>query len=314
MTYTNKIALITGASGFLGVHLAEVCSKSGYKVVGVDRNMVPACIEFLDYIHAPINDVDWDCLLDRYRPAICFHLAASASVSASMQDPFGDFTRVLPSTAKILHAIAKKSPKTCFVFYSSAAVYGNPISLPITEESTVKPISPYGVHKHVAEQLIYSVGACYGLNTICLRIFSAFGDGLKKQLFFDLDKKIRTALSQNKKTISMFGTGNESRDFIHGHDVARAALLLAEQKTDEGNVFVNIGSGVEVSISDAVATYLSASKMDINVVFTGESKPGDPQNWCADISKLKEAGFVNNITLPDGLSMYSRWLNKFKCQ
>lgn len=307
---TNKNVIITGTSGFLGIHLANVCSAAGYEIIGIDRNPKPENIRFIKYIQSPLDDIDWEIILDKYQPFACFHLAASSSVANSIKDPFGDFSRVLPSTARLLHCIANKSPNTKFIFFSSAAVYGNPDSLPISEISIVRPISPYGVHKHVAEQMIYAISSCFKLCTINLRIFSAFGDGLKKQLFFDLHKKATIASEAGKKSIVLYGTGRESRDFIHGHDVARIALLLAEQPHESKNLVFNVGSGIETTIEDAVNTYLKVLKLNINPEFSGEIKIGDPQNWCADISKIRKLGFIPKFSLVDGLENYAKWISK----
>lgn len=304
----KKCVLITGASGFLGRHLVKLCLIQGFTVVGIDRNPQPVGLKFIKYINSPINEVDWNQLLTEYKPYCCFHLAASASVSASIADPFGDFSRVLPSTARLLHSIANCSPQSKFIFFSSAALYGNPTHLPIAEDALVQPISPYGVHKHVAEQLIYSIGGCYGINTVCLRIFSAYGEGLRRQIFFDLYKKLKLAEDSGEKTVSLFGTGFESRDFIHGQDVARAALAIALNLDLNGHTVFNVGSGVETIISDAVNEFIDILGLKVTILFDGQVRPGDPRNWKADVSKLESIGFKSEITLRNGLIRYKDWL------
>ncbi|MBC7416726.1 MAG: SDR family oxidoreductase [Pedobacter sp.] len=308
MTEKENI-VITGVSGFLGTYLSKLCLEKGYNVVGIDRNPVKIGCTLSSYIQSPIDDVDWDVILKKYRPKFFFHLAASASVGASISDPIGDFSRVLPSTARLLYALAKLKTNVKFIYFSSAAVYGNPSTLPISESAEVRPISPYGVHKHVAEQLIYSMGSCYGLNTICLRIFSAFGIGLKKQLFFDLNKKINEAKRTGIKTIHLYGTGRESRDFIHGHDVAVAALLVAEKEQSVCHRVLNVGSGSETTIKYAVDTYLTASGYQFNVKFDGQERVGDPKNWRSNIDLLEKYGFVLSKNFDEELLAYSKWVS-----
>lgn len=153
------------------------------------------------------------------------------------------------------------------------------------------------------------MGSCYGLNTICLRIFSAFGIGLKKQLFFDLNKKINEAKKTNIKTIHLYGTGRESRDFIHGHDVAVAALLVAEKEQSVGHRVLNVGSGSETTIKHAVDTYLRVSGYQFDVKFDGQERVGDPKNWRSNIDLLKNYGFVASRNFDEGLLEYSNWVN-----
>lgn len=305
----KKTILITGISGFLGWHLAQVCLASGYEVVGTGRSAVESKSRYKDYIQAPIEETDWENILRQHTPVACFHLAASASVTESLHDPFGDFSTVLPGTARLLHSIARVSPGTKFILFSSAAVYGNPAQLPISECARTKPISPYGVHKHIAEQLVLSIGECYGLTTACLRIFSAFGERLKKQIFFDLHMKAKLAIANKEKFITLYGTGNETRDFIHGIDVARAALLISETIEHNESLVINIASGVETSIRCVAELYLEAANISIDVIYNGAVKAGDPTNWCADISWLEKNKFERKVSLKEGLRSYAAWIS-----
>jgi UDP-glucose 4-epimerase len=307
---THKpIVLVTGAAGFLGKYVTKVCIDSGYRVVGIDRNKCPEINPYFDYFQSSLEDADWSGILHKTQPKYVFHLAASASVGASIEDPYGDFAKVLPSSARLIHALNKLSPDSKLIYFSSAAVYGNPQCLPISELSPVSPISPYGVHKYVTEQLMFASGTRLGVKSICLRIFSAYGPGLKKQLFFEIEKKTQIALNKNTNKIVLSGTGLESRDFIFGEDVARAALMAAEYNFDQDFVIVNVANGIETTIHDAATTYMKASRHEIEVQFDGTERIGDPKNWRADISLLNKIGYVPECQLGDGLKLYAEWIS-----
>lgn len=308
MTEKSKTVVIAGASGFLGSYLAKKCRDAGYRVVGIGRRSSSHSYCHDEIIVEDLALASWPDIFSEYGPSTIFHLAATASVQASIQDPVGDFARVIPGTAKLVNDLARYSPETHLVFFSSAAVYGNPACLPIQENSVCAPISPYGMNKYVVERLLYAASHCYGIRSSSLRIFSAFGVGLRRQLFHDVHIKREAAQRDKKKIIELFGTGKESRDFIHAKDVANAALLIAESKGDKYSEY-NLASGYECTIKEAVELYLDIAGGDIQVKFSGEARPGDPTRWVADVEKIKSMGYVQEVTLSEGLSEYFNWMN-----
>jgi UDP-glucose 4-epimerase len=163
------------------------------------------------------------------------------------------------------------------------------------------------MHKYVVEQLLYSATACYGLKTSALRVFSAYGAGLKRQIFHDVARKIDIAKSEGKTAIQLFGTGLESRDFIHAVDVARAAVAVSSRSSEGFEVF-NVASGIEVTIRDAVETFFEVNNISIGVNFTGSMRAGDPHRWQADISKIHQIGFNPISNFKTELQNYQRWL------
>ncbi len=203
-------------------------------------------------------------------------------------------------------AIRKYNPTCKFINFSSAAVYGNPSKLPIAESFPAKPLSPYGFHKLQSEYLLTEYHKSLGLHTCSLRVFSAYGEGLKKQLFWDLYQK-----AQRNDTVELFGTGQESRDFIYIKDLIRAVDLLIHHAPFEGDIF-NVATGKETTIAEAARIFFSLYDPGKKFFFSGKAKIGDPNNWRADISALQSMGFQPTVTLEEGLNSYVKWLKELK--
>ena len=137
-----------------------------------------------------------------------------------------------------------------------------------------------------------------------IRIFSAYGNGLRKQLLWDIYQKY-----QNTGRIELFGTGDETRDFIHVSDIVRAIELILAYDGPEN--IINVANGEEVSIRELAEIYAGKLGADADVVsFNGMVKEGDPRNWRADISLLKRLGYEKHMALSDGIEAYVEWARK----
>lgn len=297
---------MTGASGFLGSYLAEACRVRNWELIGVDPH-TPAAPELWGrFAHTAIVDADFAGLLEGRRISRCFHLAGSAAVSMSMAEPWTDFASHVPGTAKLLDYIKSAQPDCHVVFFSSAAVYGQPERLPVSETQAARPISPYGAHKHLVELLLSHYSRIYGLTTSVLRVFSAYGKYQRRLLFWDLLRKWDDARRAGLTTVHAFGTGEETRDFIHAIDVARAAVLVSDHRVPGETQIVNVASGCETTIREAART-LFAGAPGADVKFSGEARQGDPANWVADITRLETLGYRPSVSLADGLKEYAEW-------
>jgi len=188
------------------------------------------------------------------------------------------------------------------VFLSSAAVYGNPASIPIDEEGPLRPISPYGFHKLLSEKLAEEFHVVYGLRTCIVRIFSAYGPGLQRQVLWDICQK---ALSE--PVVQLLGTGRETRDFVHASDVARGIRTVLEHASFQSEAY-NLATGVETTIQDLASKLLNALDVTSSISFDGTVRQGDPMRWQADISRLSKLGFCPRISLAEGTRDYTRWV------
>lgn len=303
----TKTMLITGASGFLGTWLAEAAHAQGFTLLGVDIAAPRRPELFAAFSMHPCDRVDYASLFADYQVSVVFHLAGAASVPQSVENPVGDFASLLPGTVCLLAYLTKHHPEVHLVMFSSAAVYGNPSQLPIRETDPLRPISPYGIHKAAAEFLIDHYARLSGLRASVLRIFSAYGEGLHKQVVWDLCQKVMLALRDCQSELKLHGTGDETRDFLHASDVARAALLVAEQPPATGTQVFNIASGVETSIRSLAMAICGSLGTNLTLTFTGAARAGDPVNWRADVSQLNELGFLSGTSLLEGVQRCVQW-------
>lgn len=296
--------LILGSEGFIGSKAVKYFSSYGHEVYKADIVIK----EEENYLIINPEHTDFSALFSASGFDVCINATGSANVQFSFTNPTLDFSLNVVNVYLLLAALSKYSPQCKFINISSAAVYGNPKQLPIKEDAELLPLSPYGWHKLYSEQICMEFYRHYKIPTKSVRIFSAYGEGQKKMLFFDLYKK----LSECKTgVISLFGTGNESRDFVHISDIL-SALDCIIQHGDFNGKAVNIGSGVEHKISDAVELFLSNYSPHCKIEFSGKEKAGDPQNWCADIGLLRSYAFTPKINLAEGIKNYISWLQEKK--
>lgn len=292
--------LIIGSNGFIGSNCVEHFLKKQCAVWQADVTPSKADRFFLLEKHnTNFEEVFKAAVFD-----VCINASGSANVAFSFDNPTIDFELNVVNVHKILVALRSFNSQCRFINFSSAAVYGNPEYLPICENAALKPLSPYGFHKLQSEYLLKEYFHFFGLKTCSLRIFSAYGKGLKKQLFWDLYQKYRSA-----GKIEIFGTGNESRDFIYIDDLLLAIDAILDKCIFEGET-INVASGTETTIKDAVSIFYHYLNPDADYNFTGKIKQGDPLNWRANIDKLKRMGFLPAYTMKDGLKRYTEWLKE----
>lgn len=295
--------LVTGVQGFLGRYIARHFTEKGWSVVGVDN--APAenapLSDLSHYYGLKLPDSRFGDVVKKHNPDLCVHCAGTASVGLSMTDPERDFYGSTALTFDVLNTLRIHALQCRFILLSSAAVYGNPRSLPIDESYLPGPISPYGFHKWQCEQLCREFAIVYGLPTASVRIFSAYGPGLRRQVLWDI---CRNALLRS--SLMLQGKGTESRDFIHAIDVARAVEIVAGRSPMKGEVY-NLASGRETSIEALARMALRELGMQFQPQFNGIVPPGTPTNWCADISELRRLGFDISISIERGIAAFSNW-------
>lgn len=299
----SKTVLVTGVAGFIGRYIARYFSIQGWLVIGID-NSPPENAPLANltaYHQLQLPNTKLISILEQTPPQFCIHCAGRASVILSVTEPVADFYTNTVLTFEILNALRQISPECRFIFLSSAAVYGNPKSLPVNETQSPAPISPYGFHKWQSEQLCLEFTKIYGLPTASVRIFSAYGPGLRRQVVWDI---CRQAITQPK--IILKGTGQESRDFIHVLDIAKALMSIATNAPMNGEVY-NLSSGREVTIIELAQLVINVLESNNVLDFDGIVPMGTPLNWKADISKLKALNFSPSISLEDGLKTFATW-------
>lgn len=291
--------LVTGASGFIGQKVAHYFLNKGYEVIGWDKRKESDAFSVLSPNMSDVKSVT--ASLEAVRPNIIIHCAGCADVGRSVENPEMDFQGNVVLTHNLLFGMHRLNMKdTRVVFLSSAGVYGNPKTLPITEDMELNPLSPYAVHKVMCEDLCKYFVYNYGMDIKIARIFSAYGVGLKKQIFWDMHNKAKTG------SLPMYGTGCESRDYIHVDDVVQALYLMATINTSD--TIFNVANGEEVTIREATEIFARYAGIDKDYIsFNGYVREGDPLNWKADIGRLKKIGYKKTINMNEGLKKYVEW-------
>lgn len=297
-----KKILIVGSKGFIGSHAYQYFSSQ----TGLSCWACDVVVDYTDdkYFVIDSSNSDFNEIFEAEAFDYCLNCSGAASVPDSLKHPLRDFSLNTYNVAKMLEAIRRHTPACHFINLSSAAVYGNPTSLPIAETAAGHPVSPYGQHKFMAETLCRQYYQYFGIATSSLRIFSAYGPGLQKQLLWDVFRK-----SQQADSILLYGTGQESRDFVFVTDIVQAIAVVIEHGEFDGSAY-NLASGVETTVREVVTELLHALNYPGELAFSGEGRSGDPVNWRADISRLTGLGFVPAVSIQKGVQNYVKWLSE----
>ncbi len=289
--------LIIGSKGFIGSSLLYYLNKTtSYNCWGCD---IVQDSQNDKYYYIDYNNISFDNLFKNNQFNVCINCSGSANINDSIINPLYDFELNVSNVAKILNSIRVHNSTCKFINLSSAAVYGNPVILPIQSTTHLEPVSPYGLHKLMSEQLCLEYFSYFGIPTISLRVFSAFGPGLKKQIFWDWFCK-----SQNHEIVSVNGSGNESRDYIYIEDLVTVIYLAINFSLFDGSC-INVANGNEIFIKDIADIYFK--KLNKEYYFNGNSNSVDPLNWRADIEIIKRWGYKPHTSIEDGLIKYIEW-------
>ena len=308
MTTDSNRVLITGGAGFIGSHLAEYLVKLGYRVTVVDdlstgsQENLGDLLPQIELVVGDIAEILQNGIFQLEQFSLIFHLAANPYIPPSVENPLFDYRLNLHNTLILLEALRSMSRSPRLINVSSAAVYGNPSSLPIRETDPTVPISPYGVSKLAAERYVSVYSQIYGIPATSVRLFSVYGPKQHKQVIYDLLVHLR----KNPPYLEVLGDGSQSRDFTYVDDVVRAMSHIATEAPAKGEVF-NVASGKTHSISDMVSHLCHLHNRSPEVKYTGKIRYGDAEKWVVDISRLRQLGFQPQTTLEDGLVAVKAW-------
>jgi len=306
-------SVVTGCAGFIGSHLSEALIARGHQVVGIDcftdyyprtfkQDNLRGLLQSPGFTLIEANLLEYDLrqLLDG--ADYLFHQAAQAGVRASWGQSFRVYTdnNVL-ATQRLLEA-AKGVPLKRLVYASSSSIYGDVETLPVTEDTRPQPVSPYGVTKLAAEHLCHLYWVNHGVPTVSLRYFTVYGPRQRPDMGFH--KFIRSILSGDEITI--YGDGNQTRDFTFISDAVAANLACMESEVS-GRVF-NVGGGSRVSVNHVLDVLQSVSGLEARRVHI-ENQKGDVRDTHADTSRAKDAlGFRPTTSIEEGLRREFEWL------
>lgn len=294
--------LITGVAGFIGSALGQKLIKDGHEVLGLDdlssgkEEDIPAGIQFElgDMLDRPKL---WTLLQD---VECVYHLAAKVAVQESILYPREYNSTNVGGTVSLMEAMRDVGVKRV-VFTSSGAVYGAQQAQPLHEEMVPSPDSPYAVSKLSAEYYVKTIGRLWGIETVTLRIFNAYGPG--QHLPTDHPPVIPNFLKQAVKggSLIVHNSGTQTRDFVYLDDVV-SALIKAGKAAGVDGTTINIGSGKEISIRDLVEKILELTGVKTEAIYNHKAK-GGVSRMRADITRAGQLlGYQPKFSLADGLA------------
>ncbi|MBO3800389.1 MAG: NAD-dependent epimerase/dehydratase family protein [Candidatus Brockarchaeota archaeon] len=293
--------LITGGAGFIGHNLAIYLKNNGFNVEVIDsfERSTTFAIKRLEEADVPairISIIETESMRRFFKEAdAVIHAAAYVDVAESMEKPLIYLENNVLGTASVVKA-SLETGVGLLIYLSSAAVYGDPIRLPIDENHPTNPISPYGLSKLMGEEVVRFFSK-YGLKQIVLRLFNIYGPG-QNAAYAGVITKFFERVRKGLPPI-VYGDGEQTRDFIHVDDVAEAVKLVLESAC-VGEV-LNIGSGNPTRIRDLATLVMRLHGVSGEPIYTNE-RLGDIKHSCADISKARKLlGFKPRINLEHGL-------------
>jgi len=306
-------ALVTGAAGFIGSHVADRLVQQGADVTGLDcfSDFYPRTRKEWNLaqlrrngrfrlVESSIADAPLDALLDGVTHV--FHLAAQAGVRNSWGGDFRVYTLNNVEATQILLEACIGRPIERVVYASSSSVYGDAVRLPMREDALPQPVSPYGVTKLAAEQLCHLYHVNHGVPAVSLRYFTVYGPRQRPDMgfarFFDA--------ALNGTAVTQFGDGRQTRDFTFVAD-AVAAMVAAATRGKPGGVY-NIGGGSRVALLDVFELIRRVTGRPLQVE-RREAQRGDMRDTYADTTRARaDLAFIPTVTLEEGLRAQYDWM------
>jgi UDP-glucose 4-epimerase len=304
-------ALVTGIAGFVGSTLSRKLIDDGHEVVGIDsltdyydqglKKQNLAGLNGATVVHGDINEIDLKPLLDGVQ--WIFHQAGQPGVRKSWGADFEIYTSAnIGATQKLLEAARNSPSLQSFVYASSSSVYGDAERYPTAEMDRPSPISPYGVTKLAAEHLCTLYGKSFGVPTTSLRYFTVYGPRQRPDMAFT-----RFAMSALRgETISIFGDGEQIRDFTFVDDIVRANVLAAELGARPGSVF-NVAGGSSVTVNEVLRILRDLSDEDLSIQYQ-PGVAGDVFRTGGSTKAIREAlGWEPIVNLREGIRAQFEW-------
>ena len=302
-----ETAIVTGVAGFIGSHLAERLLNEKFLVIGIDcftnyyskelkKKNLECCSRNENFVFIEKDLIETDLVAIFKKSHLLFHEAAQPGVRASWGKEFGTYVKdnVL-ATQKVLEAAKGAKTLRKIILASSSSVYGNQAGY-MKEDTLPRPISPYGVTKLAAENLGFVYAQNYGLPITSLRYFTVYGPRQRPDMAFS--RFIKANLENIELTI--YGNGNQSRDFTFVSDVINANILASTSKV-HGNV-LNIGGGSIHTINEVIKIIEDITGKKSKIIFKTFQK-GDVLRTEADIGEARRLiSYTPKITIKEGLT------------
>ncbi len=311
--WEGKRVLVTGADGFMGSHLTEKLLEMGSEVyvfvrgtstVGTSRmdlrNISHLKDRLAGIIAGDISKKDAINLMRQTDAQVIFHLAADAYVPNSFKKPIEVMEVNLTGTLNVLHAAMEMDSIEQIVCTSSSEIYGTHTN-PIHEKNELRPTSPYGASKAAADRYCFAYYTTYGLPIAIIRPFNTYGP---RHTYDVIPKFIELALKN--ETLTIYGEGNQTRDFSYVDDMITAFLIMGSSKRAVGEA-VNFGTGVDVTIKNIAEKIVQHSCSESKVIHV-EPRMSEVTRLCSDPSKAERLfGWKSRIMIDEGLKRNIDW-------
>lgn len=305
--------LVTGAAGFIGSHLAERLLDEGHTVIGIDNFLDNYPRHFKDknlafctgrkgfaFLGADLARMDLKALLRDVE--VVYHLAAQPGVRSSWGSEFNRYTENNITATQLLLEAAKDSKLVKLVYASTSSVYGDTDDLPMREEGSTRPVSPYGATKLAAEHLCHLYCKAFGVPTVALRFFTVYGPRQRPDMFFHIFMR---ALRRGDE-VPLYDDGEQTRDFTYCGDIIDG-LLGAALYPGQGEVF-NLGGGSQVSLINAIALAEKVSGRKAKLKRFDRQK-GDVRHTSARIDQARaKLRYAPKVGLEEGLRAQWNWI------
>lgn len=320
--------LIVGGAGYIGSHVNKELNRQGYETVVYD-NLIYGHREAVKWGHFEYGDLNNTARLEEifniYEIEAVFHFAAFAYVGESVIHPSKYYNNNVANTINLLDTMVRHHVNY-FVFSSTCATYGEPDSVPITEDMRQKPINPYGASKLMVERILEDYESAYGLHSVCLRYFNAAGDDPDGEIGechnpeTHIIPLVLDAALGRRESIKVFGTdyptadGSCVRDYIHVLDLADAHIrALSYMKKSERSERINLGTSQGISVLEIINTVKRIAGVDFKVEYA-DRRAGDPAILIGSNAKAKKIlGWEPNFSNIDFIIETAlNWQKNFK--
>ena len=300
-------ALVTGASGFIGGHLAERLAEQGVEVVGIDiappRRQLAGAVRHLEVDIRDENAVGR--AIAEVRPEVIYHLAAQASVSISMRDPVLDIETNITGTVHLARAAIEAGTRRFVFFSTGGALYGAPEIIPVDESRVPEPLSVYGASKLAAERYLALIAAPTDLEVSVVRPGNVYGPAQDPHGEAGVIAIFAGRMLKGEP-VTIFGDGSQLRDYVYVADVVEAATLAASQQPDTCLVGTGLGTSTQ-QIFDLTA---GASGYERPPIY-GPERPGDIPQIAVDSTKARRVwGWEPRTPLAEGLATTVDWFRR----
>jgi len=295
---------VTGGAGFIGSVLVNSLLDKNNQVTIFDyfsnsseKKILPLLEKGAKLVKGDIRD--FDLLKKSIKDCdIVVHLAAKIDVDESIKSPEVTNEVNVTGSVNLLRACVENKIKNVIAF-SSAAVYGNPTKLPLTEESTTNPLSPYGASKLAMEHYMHAFSHSYEINSLILRVFNVYGQG-QSDAYAGVITKFLNNILQNKPLV-IFGDGSNTRDFVSVDDVVDVIQYSIDNMEGKKGNHYNIASGKHISIKELAELMLSISGKNLEIKYESAKKGDIAQSQTLIALAKQDLGFLPRVELKDGL-------------